>query len=214
MGFRSCVIVLTLGLSGCFKPAVLRIMPRDAADEEVKHALSQLPQCFRDALPDLNPVNAARLDLRVWAFDFEGGPFDMIIETIDAETKTSGLNAHSLRGEDERGRMLIWLQPCESSRMAPEIRDRFRANKSQVPDLAVGIEANDRPILGDAPHFRSPDKPAAPLWFGWTEVDLQESRPPVNLKVREVGTLLRLEATERGVEKPRKIILSFQAVKR
>src|ERR1700688_824638 len=81
-----CASALMVGLSGCWKPKILTITPRDPTPDEIKHAISQLPEGFRSALPDMNAANASRLDLHVWAFDFEGGPFKLIIETTGSES--------------------------------------------------------------------------------------------------------------------------------
>jgi hypothetical protein len=208
------ISMLAIGFCGCWKIPVLKITPRDPTAEEIKHAITQLPEGFRDALPDTNPAQAARLDLNVWAFDFEGGPFNLIIETIGAESNDKvNMREPRLRCEGERGRLLIWLQPRDSSKMAPELRDRFRPNKPQVPNLVVGIDSNDQQTLRATTSFGSRDKPLVPLWFGWKRADVHESKSPATLKVGEVASILRLEATEKDVEKPRKIILSFQAAK-
>jgi len=217
MRFRCSIIVLAVWLFGCGKPKPLNITPRDPTVDEIKHALRQLPEGFRAALPDaasptMDPANAGRLDLHVWAFDFDGGPFDMIIETIGAESGGINWREPRLRCDAERGRLLIRLLPRESSKMAQELRDKFRSNKPPVPNLSFGLDANDRSILRQD-SFGNPDKPVVPLWFGWKEADVHESKTPVTLKAGEAGNLLRIEATEKDVANPRKIILSLQAVK-
>ncbi len=212
MRIQICFIVLVVSLCGCWKPKLLTITPRDATQEEIKHAIAQLPEGFRTALPDMNATNASRLDLHVWAFDFEGGPFNMIIETTGAESDAINWREPRIRCAADRGRLLIWLQPRESQRMAAELRDRFRSNKPQVPNLTVGIDTNDRSTVRDD-NFGNPDKPVVPLWFGWKEADAKESKTPLTLKVGEVGSLLRIEAIEKSFEHPRKIVMSFQAEK-
>jgi hypothetical protein len=210
MRLRLLVFALIVSLSGCWKPKLLTITPRDATADEIRYAITQLPEGFRAALPDTNPANAARLDLRVWAFDFVGGPFDMVIETLGAESDQVNFREPRLRCDAERGRLLIWLQPRESAKMAPELRDKFRANKPQVPNLAIGIDTNDRTTLRMS-SSGNPDKPVVPWWFGWKDADVRETTAPLALKVREVGSLLRIEATEKGVANTRKVIVSFQA---
>ncbi|HEV3384901.1 MAG TPA: hypothetical protein VG097_08790 [Gemmata sp.] len=206
------IFVLTISLCGCWKPKLLNITPRDASTDEIKHALTQLPEGFRAALPDLNPANAGRLDLHVWAFDFDGGPFDLAIETLGADSdKVSWRGEPRLRCDGERGRLLIWIQPRESAKMDPELREKFCSNKPQVPNLAIGIDTNDKSTLR-MDSYGIPDKPFVPWWFGWKEVEVHESKTPLTLKVREVGSVLRIEAIEKGVANPRKVIVSFQAI--
>lgn len=207
-------MVLAVGFPGCWKPPLFRMTPREATHEEIEHALTQLPEGFQTALSHTNPSNAARLDLHVWAFDFEGGPFSTIIETTGAESSDKlDFREPRLKCDAERGRLLIWLQPRESNKMAPELRDRFRTNKPQVPNLAIGIDANDRSTLRMTTSFGHPDKPIVPLWFGWKDADVQEARMPLSLKVGEVGSFLRIEAVEKGSANPRKVVMSFQAAK-
>jgi hypothetical protein len=212
MALRAWPLLVVIGLCGCWKPPLLRMTPREATDDEIKYAISQLPEGFRAALQNTNPENAGRLDLRVWAFDYEGGPFNLIVETIGAESDRINFNNPRLRCEGEKGRVLIWLQPRESSRMAPELREKFRTNQPPVPNLALGIDTNDqRTVRLDS--FGNPDKPVVPWWFGWNDADVSESTTPVSLKIGEVRSILRIEATEKGVPNPRKVILSFQAAK-
>lgn len=211
MRLRMWIFMAAVGLCGCWKVPMVKVTPGEATDEEIKHVISELPEGFRAAQPDTSPVSAKKLDLHVWAFDFDGGPFNMVIETIGGEP-SDRLNYREprLHIDGERGRLLIWLQPRESPKMAAELREKFHSNKPQVPNLSFGIEANGR-LATRADNYGKLNEPVVPLWFGWKDADVKASLTPVALKVREVASVLRIEACEKGVPSPRKIIVSFQA---
>jgi hypothetical protein len=95
--------------------------------------------------------------------------------------------------------------------MRPEIRDRLARNPNQVPDYILALAPDDTPV---AQWSRTPGfgKPQVPLWFGWSQADLEETYDAVTLKAGAEVTILLLEATEKGAAAPRgaKVVLKAE----
>jgi hypothetical protein len=97
--------------------------------------------------------------------------------------------------------------------MRQEVRDRLAKNPKQIPDYFLALALDDAP----AAHWsRTPDfgKPQVPLWFGWGQADLKETSDAVTLKAGAEGTILLLEATEKGVAAPRSAKVVLKAGRR
>src|SRR4051812_28419362 len=90
------VVGLALALAGCRggTAKTLTIAPREATADEVAQAVARLPGGFREGLAGADADVAKQLGLRVWAFDFHGGPFGCWID-IDEEGQKTAASPHA-----------------------------------------------------------------------------------------------------------------------
>lgn len=198
--------------------AILQIRPSKLTTSEWKRAVAELPAVFREGLTGTDEEKARAVGMLAWAFEYENGPILCWIEVGETgqqtvEIATSVLRAYSNPSTKAHGRVLLWLQPRSSSAMRPEIRDRLAKNPNQVPDYFLALAPDDTPVRQWS---RNPGfgKPQVPLWFGWGQADLKETSDAVTLKAGAEGTILLLEATEKGVAAPRGAKLVLKAERR
>ena len=211
---------LTLLAGGCRKtaaPAVLEIQPREVSPDELKYAVTQLPTGFRDGLSGSEAEIAKQLGLRVWAFDFKGGPFGAWIEIEEtgqqtAQSPFARTPGMTLRCDGEEGMLLFWFQPRITQQMAQPLKDRLLGNEPQVPNLFVAVETDGKRTMRMEQHG-NPDKPVVPLWFGWKEAELTEQASPATLNSGEYAAILLIEATEKIADNPRRAKLVFTVQK-
>ena len=97
--------------------------------------------------------------------------------------------------------------------MPQHLKERFLANKPQVPNLFIALTTNGKNSL-EMSQYDNPDKPIVPLWFTWKDADVREKPLGATLKPGESATILQIEATEKGAAgKPRNVKLLLTAVK-
>jgi hypothetical protein len=190
-------------------PMNLEIGTRPPTGAELKRAVTDVLGEFHLDLPGSSEEIAKQLGLRLWAFDFNGGPFGCWTEMDDSgeRSRDPSREGATVPCDSKTGTLLVWLQPRVTQQMPVDLRNKLLSNKPAVPNMVLVIEANDKSIDRYEDN-RNSKTPIVPLWFGWKDVDLKELVERKTIKPGEAASLVRIFAKEKDAANPRSA--SFQ----
>jgi hypothetical protein len=172
----------------------------------------QLPEVFWKGISDEDL--ARELNLRVWAFDYQGGPIACRVDVEETGQDTmKRLGKKSLHaGLDDRNGPSHW--EAKEGRICLSMRRTLSQRMVKIGNQ-LGRDGSSEAVVEE---FTGPRKSGTTgydfpfLWFHWDGATLKEEVGKLSPVADEEVTVFTVEATELTQDaKPRKVKLIFKA---